>query len=147
MRSRRETVVIALAAMAVAALPACTTAAQSPPQTQVTRPMTWYVFTFRPGPAWRDGVPMNKQALGPHAAYWKQLVAEGRAVAAGGFVHSAGGMAIVRASHLAEAEGIRAADPAIVSGVFVAAIEAWTPGYQTPAFRALSDDVEASPAG
>jgi uncharacterized protein YciI len=74
---------------------------------------------------------MNRQALGPHAAYWRQLVADGRAFAAGGFTGSDAGMAIVVAADIEEARAILEVDPAITSGVFVAEIEQWRPRFRT----------------
>ncbi len=76
---------------------------------------------------------MSGQRLGSHAAYWRQLVLDGRAFAAGGFSNSEGGMAIVVVASAHEAEVIRAADPAIQSGVFVVTVERWRPNYRTEA--------------
>lgn len=92
-----------------------------------------YLFTYRPGPAWKAGAPMGRQNLATHAAYWKRMVAGGRAFAAGGFSTSEGGMAIVIAANIDEARAMLAADPAILNGVFTATIEEWTPRYRTNA--------------
>jgi len=100
---------------------------------QAEAPVELFIFTFRPGPAWQTGVPMRRQALGPHAAYWRQLVADGRAFAAGGFVESEGGMGIVVAADIAAARAIMTADPAVTSGVFVGEIEHWRPSFRTDA--------------
>jgi uncharacterized protein YciI len=86
-----------------------------------------YVIEYKPGSAWRAGVPMNKQALGPHAAYWKNLAAEGRAIAAGPYREIDGGMAIVTAATFDEARAIVASDPAVSSNVFVAQLHEWSP--------------------
>ena len=70
---------------------------------------------------------MSKQALGPHASYWKHLAAEGRAVGAGPYRDVDGGMAIVAAATFDEAHAIVASDPAVSSNVFVAELHEWSP--------------------
>lgn len=115
---------------ACAALPQPATAPATP-QSELRGEL--FLVTYRPGPAWRVGEPMNRQALGPHAAYWRDLVANGGAFAAGGFVESEGGMAMIVAADRAGADAVVAADPAVVSGVFVGQIEHWRPGYRTEA--------------
>jgi uncharacterized protein YciI len=87
-----------------------------------------YLFIYRPGPAWKPGVPMAGQDLRPHGAYMAKLDAEGRILAAGGFPDQ-GGMAIVRAASLEEAQRLLAADPAVTSGVFLADLRAWKPRF------------------
>ena len=91
-----------------------------------------FVFIYRPGPAWRQGVPMQRQALRPHAEYHRQLFEQGRTFAAGGFVPD-GGMAIVRAADADEARALFASDPAIISGVFVGTVEQWRPRFRSNA--------------
>lgn len=90
-----------------------------------------FLFLFRPGPAWVAGRPMQQQDLRAHGAYHAALVREGRAAAGGGYVGMEGGMAIVRAANLAEAEALLAADPAIVNGVFAAEIRQWRPRFHS----------------
>jgi uncharacterized protein YciI len=88
----------------------------------------FYLFIYRPGPSWKPGVPMARQDMRPHGAYMARLDAEGRILAAGGFPDQ-GGMAIVRAAGLEEAQRMLAADPAIESGLFLADLKAWTPRF------------------
>ena len=76
-------------------------------------------------------MPMRQQDLREHAAYHDRLVREGRGFAGGGYVGMDGGMAIVRAADLAEAQAILAADPAVVNGVFAAEIRQWRPRFHT----------------
>lgn len=127
-----------LVAAALAALP--TLAGPRPAQAQTaidaqTMPQLGelFVITYRPGPAWRDGVPMRQQGLGPHGAYMQRLLDEGRLFAAGGFVDDNGGMAIVRCADRAEAEALVSADPAVRSEIFVGAVEHWRPRFRTDA--------------
>lgn len=92
-----------------------------------------FVITFSPGPGWIAGRPMAEQQLREHGSYHAQLVREGRSVAAGGYVGWDGGMAIVRATNLEEAQKLLAADPAIQNQVFKAEIRMWRPRFVTDA--------------
>jgi uncharacterized protein len=109
--------------------------AQAPaePAPAATGPRQLFLFLYRPGPAWRQGVPMREQYLRAHGAYHARLVSEGRSVAGGGYVGEEGGMAIVRAADLAEAQAMLAADPAIRNGVFAAELRQWTPRFHSAA--------------
>jgi uncharacterized protein YciI len=104
-------------------------AAQTAPAATAISPRQLFLFLFRPGPAWRPGVPMRQQDLRAHAAYHARLLAEGRSFAGGGYVGEDGGLAIVRAADMAEARAMLAADPAIVNGVFVAELRQWAPRF------------------
>lgn len=88
----------------------------------------YYLFIYRPGPAWKPGVPMAGQDMRPHGAYMARLDGEGRILAAGGFPDQ-GGMAVVRAASLEEAQRLLAADPAVASGLFLADLKAWKPRF------------------
>jgi uncharacterized protein YciI len=91
-----------------------------------------FLFIYRPGSSWRDGVPMSQQeGMRAHGAYMQQLLNERRLVAGGGFHDAAteGGMAIVRAAGMDEARSILAADPAITTGTFAADIRHWRPRF------------------
>jgi hypothetical protein len=90
-----------------------------------------YLFQYSPGPAWREGVPMRQQGMGPHGAYMQQLQDEGRLFAGGGYASDDGGMAIVTAAGIEEAAAMLAADPAIQSGIFVAELRHWRPRFRT----------------
>jgi uncharacterized protein YciI len=106
--------------MSAAALPA--SAAPEP-----ARPL--FAFIYRPGPAWKPGLPMAQQNLRAHAGYFAKLTAEGRVVAAGGWAGADGGMAVLRAADADEAARLLAADPAITEGVFEADLRRWTPRF------------------
>ena len=105
--------------------------AQTPPA--ATTESQLFLFLFRPGPAWRQDVPMRRQDLRAHAAYHARLVSEGRGFAGGGYVGEDGGLAIVRAANRAEAQAMLDADPAIINGVFVAELKQWAPRFHTQA--------------
>jgi uncharacterized protein YciI len=109
------------------------TGAQTPPEPGAAAPRQLFLFLYRPGPAWRPGVPMPRQDLRAHGVYHARLVREGRGVAGGGYVGEEGGMAIVRAATLEEARAMLAADPAIQNGVFAAEIRQWQPRFHSEA--------------
>ena len=108
-------------------------AAQAPaqPGPAAAQPRQLFLFLYRPGPAWRPGVPMRRQDLRAHGAYHARLLREGRSFAGGGYVGEDGGLAIVRAATPEEARALLAADPAIQSGVFVAELRQWAPRFHT----------------
>lgn len=114
---RRNMLAIGTVALGLGA--ACASAQPQPSAQQI------YLFQYSRGPAWREGVPMRQQGLGPHAAYMQQLQNEGRLFAGGGYASDDGGMAIVTAANIEEARAMLAADPAITSGIFVAELRHW----------------------
>jgi uncharacterized protein YciI len=116
------------AAFTAPALGACATAAAQTDAAPAGRQL--FLFQYAPGPAWRAGVPMREQGLGPHAAYMGQLQSEGRLFAGGGYASDDGGMAIVMAASEDQARAMLAADPAIVSGIFVAQLRHWRPRFR-----------------
>jgi uncharacterized protein YciI len=120
-----------LALALVITIPAAAPAAVQSPTQETAGARQLFLFLFRPGPNWREGVPMRQQNLREHAAYHDRLVREGRGFAGGGYVGMDGGMAIVRAADRAEAEAILAADPAILNGVFAAELREWRPRFHT----------------
>lgn len=109
-------------------------AADAGAQTQTEgAPVQLFLFQYSPGPAWRDGVPMREQGLGPHGAYMSQLREQGRLFAGGGYASDDGGMAIVMCADIEEARALLAADPAVTSGIFVAELRHWRPRFRTDA--------------
>jgi uncharacterized protein YciI len=116
---------------ALAGAPATAAAQEQPaPSAATTAPSELFLFIYRPGPAWREGVPMRQQGLGPHAAYMQRLLDARRLFAGGGFADDDGGMAIVTAANIEEARTLIAADPAVVSGVFIGEVEHWRPRFR-----------------
>jgi uncharacterized protein YciI len=88
-----------------------------------------FAVIYRPGPAWKAGLPMAQQDLGAHAGYIARLAVEGRVVAGGGWVGLDGGMALLRCADAEEAARLLAADPAITTGVFQADVRRWSPRF------------------
>ena len=122
-----------LALALASAVPLTAAAAPDAPAPAIaTANLPLFVFIYRQGPAWKPGLPMAKQALGPHATYIAGLLKDGRLVAGGRLVDVNGGLAIVRAANLDEARAMLAADPAITGGVFEADVFGWTPRFVSP---------------
>jgi len=119
---------VAVLTLAFALAPACASA-QSEEAPAAAQQL--FLFQYSPGPAWREGVPMRQQGLGPHAAYMQQLQNEGRLFAGGGYASDDGGMAIVSAANIEEARAMLAADPAVSSGIFVAELRHWRVRFRT----------------
>lgn len=90
-----------------------------------------FVVIYAPGPSWVEGRPMREQDLRDHGVYIGRLRDEGRLFAGGGWVDADGGMALFLAGDRAAAEAMLAADPAVLSGVFVATLQHWRPRFRT----------------
>jgi uncharacterized protein len=99
-----------------------------------------FTVIYRPGPAWKPGLPMAQQDLRAHGGYYARLTAEGRVVAAGGWHGADGGMAVLRCADAEEAGRLLAADPAIASGVFQGELRRWSPRF------GVDDDLVPKPA-
>lgn len=102
-----------------------------------------YLFVYKAGPAWKEGLPMAQQDMRPHGLYIKDLFEKGVVFAGGAFDPAEGGMAIVRADSLDAARAIFEADPAITSGIFVGEIVVWRPRFHGPG--ALLPSAEGAP--
>lgn len=121
-----------LIAMFVALFVAIAGAPNVGAQTEAAPAVQLFVVRYAPGPAWIEGRPMAEQDLRPHGAYYRDLLERGHVFAAGGFAGE-GGMAILQAPDMEAAQAIVAADPAIVSGVFVGDLQQWRPRFRTDA--------------
>jgi uncharacterized protein len=111
---------IVVAILAAAALAAASAAAAAQP---------FFLLIYSPGPAWKPGVPVARQALAPHGKYMQSLAADGRLVAGGPLLDADGGMAILHAADLDAARAILAADPAVQAGIMKAEVHAWAPAF------------------
>lgn len=116
---------IAVAILAVSMQIALADAPSALPQARAL-----YAILYRPGPAWREGLPMEKQDLRPHGLYYRGLLTEGR-LHAGGRLGENDGLAIIWAADEAEARGILLNDPAITMGVFVGDVRLWRPRFKS----------------
>lgn len=90
-----------------------------------------FAVMYRPGPAWRPGVPMSGQALREHVAYYRAAAASGRVFAGGALPAIDGGLAILVLPDLQAARAFLSADPAILNGTFVGEVNLWQPAVRT----------------
>lgn len=129
----RGCLVISLVTLFAAAPLWAQLAPEQPPVAPVAaQPLSIYAILYRPGPSWREGVPMVEQSLGPHGRYIADQARNGRVRAAGPFA-SEGGIVLLRVASEEEAQAFVAADPAVVAGLFEAEIELWTPRFRESA--------------
>ena len=84
-----------------------------------------YLVVYRPGPAWLPGRPVGEQPLKNHGRYMLSLYVKGSLKFAGRFSDNAGGAAAFEATDDDEARAVVAADPAVVSGVFLGEVHPW----------------------
>jgi uncharacterized protein YciI len=85
-----------------------------------------YLVIYRPGPSWREGRPIGEQPLAAHGRYMLSLYTDGALKMAGPFSDNGGGAVIFTAKSEEAARAVVAADPAVISGVFVAELHPWT---------------------
>ncbi len=99
-------------------------------------PAKFFVLIYTPGPAWKAGLPMRQQSLGPHLGYMKQLRDTHVLFAAGPLIESNGGLILLKAASLDDARAIMAHDPAIDAGIFTGQAQSWVNAFEageTPA--------------
>lgn len=84
-----------------------------------------YLVVYRPGPAWLPGMPLAEQPLREHGRYILSLYVKGSLKSAGPFLDDSGGAAVFEAASEEEARAVVAADPAVVSGVFLGELHPW----------------------
>ena len=124
--SRMLTLITSCAGLAVLAGMISHVRAQTPlepqPQVEVKRD---FVILYRPGSAWIKGKPFFEQKLTEHGGYMAKLLGEKKLVKGGPYLDNAGGMAIVKAADMKEANAILAEDPAVKSKVFEGTVHPW----------------------
>lgn len=85
-----------------------------------------FLVLYRPGPSWIEGKSIYEQPLEAHGGYVQKLYREGKVRSGGPFSDSTGGATLLDLEGgEAEARDIAANDPAVVSGIFTAAIHPW----------------------
>jgi uncharacterized protein YciI len=87
--------------------------------------LTTYLVVYKPGPAWLQGKPLAEQPLKEHGRYILSLYVKGSLKFAGPFSDDAGGAAAFEAADDDAARAVVAADPAVVSGLFVGELHPW----------------------
>ncbi len=109
-------------------LAATVSAEPAPPSATVVELTRIYAITYRAGPGWKAGVPMERQGLREHYFYWKALDAAGR-VALAGPMGPEGGLILLHARDQADADRVIADDPANRNGVFVGEARRFIPRF------------------
>jgi uncharacterized protein len=94
-------------------------------QVEPARMKRTYLVVYKPGPNFLTGKPLAEQPLKEHGRYMLSLYVKGSLKFAGGFSDNAGGAAAFEAADDDEAKAVVAADPAVVSGVFVGELHPW----------------------
>ncbi len=87
-----------------------------------------YAVTYRAGPAWQPGRPMEAQGLRDHFFYMRSLHRQGL-IAAAGPMGSQGGLMLIYVPDRAAAEAILAKDPAIQARIFTAEVQRFDPKF------------------
>jgi uncharacterized protein YciI len=80
-------------------------------------PSSSFVIVLERGPNWLPGKTVSQQPLGEHGRYLQRLMAIGKLVIAGPFLDDQGGLVLLKAANLAEAQQIANKDPAIQNGI------------------------------
>jgi len=73
----------------------------------------------------KPGCTITPELMRAHGAHLKRLEAKGQLVLCGPFADQTGGMTIIRAGSLAEAEAVAVADPLVASGMEVYEVRPW----------------------
>ena len=89
--------------------------------------MRHFVLDYRRGPNWIEGAPLHRQRLHGHLKHLAGLHDAGRLVMAGPFRAVEGGLAIVQAESVADAQAAADSDPGVTSGVLEVRVLEWRP--------------------
>lgn len=84
-----------------------------------------FAICYSRGPSWVTGKSVFEQPLQAHLAYMKTLRVQGRLLLGGPFLDDEGGLVVVSAAGIDEANQIASDDPAIRAGVMVAKAHPW----------------------
>jgi uncharacterized protein len=84
------------------------------------------VIIYSRGKNWIEGKPFWEQKLFPHRQYLVETLKD-RLVSAGPFTDHEGGLVIMNAESIEEAEEVAKNDPAVVEGKFEYVVHPWKP--------------------
>lgn len=73
----------------------------------------------------KPGCDITPELMRAHHSHLRRLEARGQLVLCGPFADKTGGMTIIRAESLAEAEAVAAADPLVASGMEECEVRPW----------------------
>src|SRR5262245_53775382 len=114
--------VLCLAAVSCASSPkeeAMAPAPDAPPQIV-------YAIRHLPGPKWVAGKPPQQQpGIGEHIAHMQSWDQKKILVCGGPFLDGTGGLCVVRAASMEEAEALAKSDPAVAAGLLAPEVHPW----------------------
>ncbi len=87
----------------------------------------FFAVVYGPGSRWIEGKTIFEQPLDAHVAYVKSLSDDGTVLMAGPFADDDGGLTILQADNLQEAQLIIAEDPDVREDVLRAQVRCWRP--------------------
>ena len=87
----------------------------------------YFVFIYRPGPAWVEGKSVRKQPVVAHATYMGKLERKGRLLMGGPFKDDSGAFGILQCESIEAARKLIESDPAIRDQLMVAEVHPWFP--------------------
>ena len=91
-----------------------------------TGPLQFFVLLHSPGPGWQAGVSFREQPkIVEHVRYMGGFMGTGQLALGGPFLDNSGGMMILRAASIDEAQKIADADPCVKSGLLKVAVREW----------------------
>ncbi len=87
----------------------------------------YFVFFYRPGPAWVEGKSVKQQPIALHALYMDKLKRRGILKVGGPLKDDAGAFGILECEDLDTAERLIQEDPAIRNRIMVGEVHPWFP--------------------
>ena len=90
------------------------------------QPQIVYAVRHLPGPKWLAGKPPQEQpGIGAHIGYMQSCDEKKILVCGGPFLDGSGGLCVLRAASLEEAESLAKADPSVAAGLLVPEVHPW----------------------
>ncbi len=89
--------------------------------------MNYFVFIYRPGPAWLPNRSVLQQPLAGHFAYMEKLQQNGVLCLGGPFKDDTGAFGVIQATDFENASTLILDDPAVRDGVVEAEVHPWHP--------------------
>jgi uncharacterized protein YciI len=89
-------------------------------------PQIVYAVRYQPGPKWIAGKPPQEQpGIGQHIGYLQACDEKKILVCGGPFLDGTGGLSVLRAASLEEAQTVAKADPSVAAGLLVPEVHPW----------------------
>ena len=89
-------------------------------------PQIVYAVRYQPGPKWLAGKkPQEQPGIGQHIGYMQSCDEKKILVCGGPFLDGTGGLSVLRAASLEEAETVAKADPSVAAGLLVPEVHPW----------------------